>query len=123
MNNKIFSIINSNAWSTKEIINDFLDRVYFPYINKDLLLGTRLLITDKASSHIDDDIIEKFSGNFKDLSTLPAGCNSVLQPLDISINKPFKNSLKEKHIRQRTEKKLAFSKVGKNDIIDLVGDI
>ena len=37
--------------------------------------------------------------------------------LDISINKPFKNFLKEKYIRYCIEKKLAFSKVGKNDII------
>ena len=59
---------------------------------------------DKASSHIDDDIIEKCSGNLKDVSILPAGCTSLLQILNISINKPFKNSLKEKYIRYCSEK-------------------
>ena len=78
---------------------------------------------DKASSHIDDDIIEKCSGNLKDVSILPAGCTSLLQILNISINKPFKNSLKEKYIRYCIEKKLVFSKVGKNDIINWVWDL
>ena len=35
MNNKIFVNININAWSTKEFINDWINRVYFPYINKE----------------------------------------------------------------------------------------
>ena len=68
MNNKIFITINNNAWFIKEIINDWFDRFYFPYINKDPFLGTGLLIVDKASSHIDDAVIEKYSGNLKDVS-------------------------------------------------------
>jgi len=35
---------------------------------------------DKESSHIDDDIIEKCSGNLKDVSILPIGCMIILQP-------------------------------------------
>ena len=78
---------------------------------------------DKASSHINEDIIEKCTGQFCDVSILPSGCTSILQPLDISINKPFKNSLKEKYIRYCIDKGVVFSKVGKEDIINWVGDI
>ena len=120
---KIFININNNAWSTTDIINDWLDKVYLPYINKDPLLGSGLLIMDKASSHINEDIIEKCTGQFCDVSILPSGCTSILQPLDISINKPFKNSLKEKYIRYCIDKGVVFSKVGKEDIINWVGDI
>ena len=115
--------INNNAWSTTDIINDWLDKIYLPYINKDPLLGSGLLIMDKASSHINEDIIEKCTGQFCDVSILPSGCTSILQPLDISINKPFKNALKEKYIRYCIDKGVAFSKVGKEDIINWVGDI
>ena len=52
----------------------------FPILIKNLLLGNGLLIMDKASNHIDDDIIEKCSGNLKDVSILPIGCMIILQP-------------------------------------------
>ena len=78
---------------------------------------------DKTSSHIEDNIFEKCNWNFCDVSILTAGCTNILQPFDISISKPFKNSYKEKYIRYCIDKNTAFSKVGKDDIIKWIGDI
>lgn len=60
---------------------------------------------DKASSQMIDDIIEKCSGYLKEVLILHAGCTSILQPIDISINKPLKNSLKKNILDIYIEKK------------------
>ena len=122
-NNKIFINFNSNAQSTTEIILDWIDKVYNPYINKDPLLGNALLIIDKASSHISDEIIESCTGKFKDISILPAGCTNILQPLDIAINKTFKTYIKEKYIRYCIRKNITISKVSRDNIINRIGEV
>ena len=78
---------------------------------------------DKASSHISDEIIENCTGSYKDISILPAGCTSILQPLDISINKPFKTYIKEKYIQYCITKNITISKVNKEDIIKWICDV
>ena len=118
---KIFINFNENAWSTNDIMLDWIDKVYKPYIFKDPLLGSSLLIIDKASSHICDEVIESCTENYMNISILPAGTTSVLQPLDISINKIFKTFIKEKYIKYCIDNNVLFSKVQKDDIINWVG--
>ena len=89
-------------------MQDWLNKIYLPYINKDQLLGSGLLIIDKASSRIADEVLEKFCGNLKDVSILPGGCTSIMQPLDVEINRPFKNYLKELYIKIGLEKNNTF---------------
>ena len=76
--NKIFINFNNNAWSTTELMLDWIDKVYLAYIKKDPLCGEGLLIIDKASSHISEEVIEKCTGNLMDLSILPAGTTSIM---------------------------------------------
>ena len=119
----IFFNFNQNAWSTTEIMQDWLNKVYLPYINKDPLLGSGLLIIDKASSHIADEVLEKCCGNLRDVSILPGGCTSIMQPLDVAINRPFKNYLKELYIKHCLEKNNTFAKIKKTDILEWIGMI
>ena len=121
--NKIFINFNNNAWSTTELMLDWIDKVYLAYIKKDPLCGEGLLIIDKASSHISEEVIEKCTGNLMDLSILPAGTTSIMQPLDISINKKFKNYIREKYINHCIKNNVTFAKVEKEDIINWIGDI
>ena len=92
----------------------------FPYIKQDPLCGSAILILDKASSHIQEEIIEKCTGNFTDISILPDGTTSIMQPLDISVNKKFKSYIREKYINHCIKNNVTFSKVNKNDIINWI---
>ena len=104
-------------------MQDWLNKVYLPYLDKDPLLGSGLLIIDKASSHIADEVLEKCCGNLRDVSILPGGCTSIMQPLDVAINRPFKNYLKELYIKHCLGKNNTFAKIKRTDILEWIGII
>ena len=49
---------------------------------------------DKASSHISKESINFLVENNITYNLIPSGLTPILQPLDISINKVFKDSIK-----------------------------
>lgn len=89
-NNQIFINFNSNAWSTTAIMIDRIEKIYFTYIKMDSLWRSGLLISDKANSHIKEEVIEKCIVILMGISILPGGCTIIIQSLDISINRQFK---------------------------------
>lgn len=52
---------------------------------------------DQAPSHKTDEIIQFMYNNNVEYKFIPAGLTSKLQPLDLSVNKVFKNSYKKKY--------------------------
>ena len=54
-----------------------------------------LLVLDSFSAHITNDVKKKL----KDINTvpliIPGGCTSKIQPLDVSLNKPFKSYVRQ----------------------------
>ena len=49
-----------------------------------------LLCLDTLSGHLTEEVKKAFQKCRTKLLLIPGGCTSILQPLDISINKPFK---------------------------------
>ena len=56
-----------------------------------------MLIIDHASSHEDHQIKKLCFEHDTEINVIPQGLTSILQPLDISINMPFKQALREKY--------------------------
>ena len=56
-----------------------------------------ILVLDKAPSHFNDTIEEYMNNNAINYIYIPGGLISKLQPLDISVNKSFKNAYKKKY--------------------------
>lgn len=54
-----------------------------------------LLVWDMFRAHITDDVKEKAKNLNTDLSMIPGGLTSMLQPLDVCLNKPFKDRLRQ----------------------------
>lgn len=56
-----------------------------------------LFYFDRATSHLSDEIKDSFNQNKCFFRLIPPGLTSYCQPLDISINKPFKDLIKQKY--------------------------
>ena len=60
-----------------------------------LLKPRCLLVWDMFRAHCCDSVKEKLKEYRTRQAVIPGGCTSVLQPLDVSINKPFKTYLQK----------------------------
>ena len=55
-----------------------------------------LLVWDSFSAHLGDSAKQLLKGNRSTQAVIPGGLTSLVQPLDVCLNKPFKNRLREK---------------------------
>lgn len=53
-----------------------------------------ILILDSFSGHLTEEVQRAFSECNTTTIVIPSGCTSVLQPLDVSINKPVKSIMR-----------------------------
>ncbi len=56
---------------------------------------TALLLIDSFSAHETDEFLALARDNNVDVSIIPGGCTSKVQPLDVCLNKPFKGVLRQ----------------------------
>ena len=59
-----------------------------------LLKNKSLLIFEKFRTHLVDSILKKLEAENTDTAVIPGGLSSVLHPLDVSLNKPFKDNVR-----------------------------
>ncbi|CAG8816680.1 31950_t:CDS:2, partial [Racocetra persica] len=55
-----------------------------------------MIVYDLFKEHLKDSVKDKFHDSDIDLVVILAGLTSICQPLDITINKPFKDNLHKK---------------------------
>jgi len=81
---------NNTAYNNSDLFNK--------WINKELaisLTSNSLLIIDYAAFYKIELALLKLRGYYILPGLIPRGCTLLLQPLNISINKPFKEWLRE----------------------------
>lgn len=54
-----------------------------------------MLVYDVFEAHVTDSVKAAFRRENTDLAVIPGGLTSLLQPLDVCLNKPFKDRVKE----------------------------
>ena len=61
-------------------------------------LGRRrsLVVCDAFEAHVTDSVKSSFKRENTDLAVISGGLTSILQPLDVSLNKPFKDGVRKK---------------------------
>lgn len=108
-----------NAWVTKDIFKYWLNNIWYKYDiknNKKLIL-----ILDRATSHYFTELKDEFySRNYKYV-LIPPALTRFAQPLDISVNFPFKSEMKRNYFQYN------FSngnnkKANQNNIVNFVYD-
>ncbi|CAG8737589.1 5819_t:CDS:2, partial [Acaulospora morrowiae] len=65
------------------------------WVKSGLRENSAMLVYDSFRGHLEDSIKERFHESDVHLAVIPGGLTSKCQPLDISINKPFKDNLRK----------------------------
>ena len=92
---------STSHWSTEATMIEYCDHVLAPYMveqRQSLDLGVDapgLCIFDVFAAHRCEAFLQKLNSCYIKYVFVPAGCTGLLQPLDISVNDPFKSHMKE----------------------------
>ena len=82
----VFVRTQEKAWMDENLMLDWIDLVWEPATER----KRALLVLDSFSAHITNDVKKRL----KEINTIPivipGGSTSKIQPLDVSLNKPFK---------------------------------
>ncbi len=123
---KIFIKCQPNSWCDKEIFIFWVKNI-FQYYEKFVVKKICLLIMDLAPSHKDVAVLDYMKSNDIHYIFLPPGTTRYLQPLDVGVNKLFKEKLKEKYLIYQLQNKQAIIKnnfkVPKEMVINWINDI
>ena len=71
-----------------------------------------MLVWDSFSAHLVDQAKQHLKENNTSTAVIPGGLTSVIQPLDVSLNKPFKDRLRSKWPLGWSRGKKSFTKGG-----------
>ena len=98
-NGNLFVYCQPQGWCTSYLFIEWIKAVFLPYEKE---YGEKcLLIMDKASSHISKDSLSILEEKKINYVLIPGGLTSECQPLDISVNKIFKDNLKLRFEKER----------------------
>ena len=78
---------------------------------------------DRAPSHDNKEIIDLFRGGNRQIAFIPGGLTRYYQPLDVSVNKPFKNVIREKYISYCIQNRNTDLKISRSKMIEYICDI
>ncbi len=100
----VMCTVQPKAWMDEKLMFEWITKVWIPYVGK----NRALLCLDTFSAHLTEAVREEFARIGTKLLIIPGGCTSVLQPLDVSLNKPFKSYIR----RQWCERMVSEAEIG-----------
>lgn len=84
------------GWMDEKGIILWLNKVWIT--RPGALLKKSMLVWDQFRSHLTDTVKDKLKSLKTFQAVIPGGLTSILQPLDVVLNKPFKDRVREKWI-------------------------
>lgn len=87
-------VTQEKAWMDDVLMLRYIEEIWMAHVRG---TGSKesLLTLDRFSAHISESSTKKFSENNVHTCVIPGGCTSILQPLDVCLNKPFKCHLRK----------------------------
>lgn len=82
---------NPNAYANESVLITWILEQLVPALPE----GPRLLALDVAKFHKTDAVLDTLRAHDILASMIPAGCTGLVQPLDVSVNKPVKDILRD----------------------------
>ena len=90
----------SNHWSNESTMVQYFNKIILPYISQQKKIlclppsQRALVIIDGFRGQNTVEFLQLLEDNNISVVSVPANCTDVLQPLDLSINKPMKDHMK-----------------------------
>ncbi|GBC16278.1 pogo transposable element with KRAB domain [Rhizophagus irregularis DAOM 181602=DAOM 197198] len=84
-----------NGWMTSDLMKNYVEFLFRFRMTENLSKEPAMMVYDSFRGHLEESVKTKFKQHNFHLAVIPAGLTSVCQPLDVSINKPFKDNLRK----------------------------
>jgi len=88
--NRVIVKFNPTAYANSENMVSWIEEQLAPVFE----VEPTLLALDLFAGHRTEEVLDIFKANDITISVIPGGCTGLIQPLDVSINRPFKDILK-----------------------------
>ena len=113
----VFVHVNAKGWMDEEGIKLWIQNVWNTRPNArrrpNAFKNRRsLLVWDMFKPHLSTGVKTRLMTNRTELAVIPGGLTSVLQPLDVCLNKPFKDYMREQWNEWFTSAEKSFTKAG-----------
>ena len=84
-----------NGWMDSNLMLKYIDYLNDVRSKNGTQKDPAMLVYDSFKGHLEESVKRKFYESKFDLAVIPGGLTSICQPLDVSINKPFKDNLRK----------------------------
>ena len=85
----------NNGWMDTNLMIRYIDYLNDLRVKNKVWGDSSMLVYDSFRGHLEKSIKEKFYESGIHLVIIPGGLSNMYSPLDISINKPFKDNLRK----------------------------
>ena len=84
------------AWCDKRVMLRWVNDVLGPYVQDAPPDVRPVLLLDKFACHTVNEVVDLIFAMGIEIIYIPGGCTSLAQPLDVGINKPFRDRIRRK---------------------------
>ena len=78
---------------TSDLMKNYIDFLFKIRMSENLSKEPAMMLYDSFHGHLEESVKTKFKQHNFHLAVIPVGLTSICQPLDVLINKPFKDNL------------------------------
>ena len=93
-NGDIVCTVQENAWCDERVMLIWVDEVLKPYVSTAPPGVVPYLLLDKYTCHYQGTVARAIEDLGVEWDILPGGCTGLIQPIDVGINRPWKNRLR-----------------------------
>lgn len=86
--------VHPKGWMDEQLVNEWLKEIWFKRPGS-LIDKRSILVWDMFRAHLVDSVKKNLRRNKTRQAVIPGGTTSVLQPLDVCLNKPFKCNMRK----------------------------
>jgi len=109
--------VQEKGWMDDNLTMDWIKNVWDK--RPGALVNRGMLVLDSFRCHKNDEVKEHFKNTKTDLVIIPGGMTSILQPLDVSLNKPMKDALRKKWTHWMMDGAHTFTATGRQRKVEM----